>query len=1179
MTEAKFKRGSVSNLASLAKEDGSVIFAVKDASSPTTLVFDKAINGTVQRLGVAVDKAKSADSASVASTANVAKLISPFENATANASRNVWFSDSEKRNKPVYNDNFKYNPVSQILTTNISGSAAKWATARTVTLNGDLSGSFSIDGSGNVSANIYDYYSTVYVGNTNNYPYHRIAKLDTISSSYVDKSTLLYLSQGYQGGRFGIIRVTLRTNNVSGGAKSGVEARWLIRSGFNIDDIKIGHYSVAGKTYADVFYRSNSAYAGCVIRDLGSGSRGNIGRCWTLVNSRETENTTTSDKKTSFECWATIELAGKDLHNQAYSEIISSSDGGTVAYANNSGALGGSSLSQILASAGGGNAFTAIDTATNNIVKLTRANGSTVQKIIDNVSHASTSSYSSNSGQLQGHVITTASSGSSATFSNHIPYIGGSVLEIARYIDFHGDGTSRDYSTRLDAGTPSKLIVSGPSASTVTASYFEGNAKNANALGGSSLQQILDEIDSTSGSGNAFTGLDTTTNNVIKLTRANGGTVQKTINNVANATSATIATSANRINPTLSLTGGDGNTSGYRLIATISIAAWGNYRGVFVVKSRHTGGGILTVSVGCNTSPVSQSDGYFEIKYWGPTSSGSIISSDSWQGYISSDGTKGYLFWKYNDYNTCYVTQLSSDFSLSNGTWMTSIATSYGVRKSLTSINYASDSNALGGSSLQNILDKINTTSGSGNAFTGLDTTTNNVVKLTRANGGTVQKTINNVAHATSADNANLLDNLDSSKFVYGNNAVAVNTNYANASSIWKSGFYDLNVTGGASNDLPTTNSWHWLIQAGHRSNSSTYRYGLQITAPNDTNGNLYFRTNPSSGAGTWKTILDSHNYTSYAANKNAYNSASISNATIKLGRSDGSTGTTLTVNNVSHATSATIATSAVSVQTFPSTLTLGNGGPAIIDQDSATYRQRIRIEDNSTSGDNVFVFQQSSDSGVSYKDLFRILDNGSVVASTFAGYLNGNAKNSNALGGSSLSQILNSITSGSVQVDVATRLASSTKSIANNFTIRTGTPTSSWTQYPIFPIYNTTDTDLTAYKGKSLSILHMDGGAQRHDIVALNGANDGLIYATATSAGTTSSRIERILDGGNYGSLITNLNKQVTFANGLKAQKNVQMDGGNFSTGSTATTGNGETSISNVKISVSGNTLVITTK
>ena len=443
MSLFKMKRGQESKVDSLAKEDGSLIFSLNGAND-STLRLDQSIDGTVQRLGVAVDKAKDANSVidyneptrhikigyagAGLSTANLthiagytnngtqikdvskdvlkswlgtmgsadnAKVIEPFENATADASRNVWFSDSGKRNKPVYNDNFKYNPVSQILTTNINGSAAKWTTARTVTLNGDLSGSFSIDGSGNVSANIYDYYSTVQVGNTNNYPYHRIAKLDTISGSYVDKSTLLYLSQGYQGGRFGIIRVALRTNNVSGGAKSRVEARWLIRSGFNTDDIKIGHYSIAGKTYADVFYRSNSSYAGCVIRDLGSSSRNNIGRCWTLINSKETENTTTSDKKTSTECWATIELAGKDLHNQAYSEIISSSDNGTVSYANNSGALGGSSLSQVLASAGGGNVFTGLDTTTNNKIKLTRANGGTVEKTINNVSNASSANFAS----------------------------------------------------------------------------------------------------------------------------------------------------------------------------------------------------------------------------------------------------------------------------------------------------------------------------------------------------------------------------------------------------------------------------------------------------------------------------------------------------------------------------------------------------------------------------------------------------------------------------------------------------------------------------------------------------------------------------------------------------------------------------------------------------------------
>lgn len=66
----------------------------------------------------------------------------------------------------------------------------------------------------------------------------------------------------------------------------------------------------------------------------------------------------------------------------------------------------------------------------------------------------------------------------------------------------------------------------------------------------------------------------------------------------------------------------------------------------------------------------------------------------------------------------------------------------------------ADDSNALGGSSLQNIVDKIDNATGDGTAFIGLDTTTNNKVKLTRANGATVEKTVNNVSNASTADYA-----------------------------------------------------------------------------------------------------------------------------------------------------------------------------------------------------------------------------------------------------------------------------------------------------------------------------------------------------------------------------------------------------------------------------------------
>ena len=50
-----------------------------------------------------------------ATNANSASLISPFEIATANAFRNVWFSDSSTNNKACYNPNIQYNPSTNVL--------------------------------------------------------------------------------------------------------------------------------------------------------------------------------------------------------------------------------------------------------------------------------------------------------------------------------------------------------------------------------------------------------------------------------------------------------------------------------------------------------------------------------------------------------------------------------------------------------------------------------------------------------------------------------------------------------------------------------------------------------------------------------------------------------------------------------------------------------------------------------------------------------------------------------------------------------------------------------------------------------------------------------------------------------------------------------------------------------
>lgn len=214
-------------------------------------------------------------------------------------------------------------------------SASKLSTARTVSGGGDFDFSFSYDGSANSTATIKYYQCSATVGNTNNYPFHRFAKLDTITASYADKTSTFYITQDYNGGGWGIFRISLRTN--SSGSVSAAEARWLVRSGFSVDAIQIGIYNVFGETYADAFLKTGGAYAGTVIRNIASGSRGVAGRTWTLINSTEANSTTTSDKKTSSEVYATIAAAGTTLHNKAYSTIVAATETGTANYANSAG--------------------------------------------------------------------------------------------------------------------------------------------------------------------------------------------------------------------------------------------------------------------------------------------------------------------------------------------------------------------------------------------------------------------------------------------------------------------------------------------------------------------------------------------------------------------------------------------------------------------------------------------------------------------------------------------------------------------------------------------------------------------------------------------------------------------------------------------------------------------------
>lgn len=111
---------------------------------------------------------------------------------------------------------------------------------------------------------------------------------------------------------------------------------------------------------------------------------------------------------------------------------------------------------------------------------------------------------------------------------------------------------------------------------------------------------------------------------------------------------------------------------------------------------------------------------------------------------------------------------------------------------------------------------------------------------------------------------------------------------------------------------------------------------------------------------------------------------------TLTNGTYDGSAAKT--VNITPSSIGAAPAAGSTSISTLASTITLGSGSEATILQNSASYQQKMEIFDNSTTGDAVFKFSQSTNSGSSFNNLMEIRDDGNIVANKFTGALSGNA-------------------------------------------------------------------------------------------------------------------------------------------------------------------------------------------
>lgn len=251
-----------------------------------------------------------------------------------------------------------------------STAVGKLLTPRSIGLGTDMSGSANFDGSGNITISARNYYSSIDSNNTANYQWHRIATTSVGTGQYQDRDVILDLRRSFNGGTFGRIKISLRTN--SSGVGVSCSATWLYRYGIAANDICIAWWGVTGNdVYADVFWRVETWARGRIYQFQGD-------RTFTLISSKEASDTTASDRKSSTECWASISAAATALHGKAYTGTSYGVDGGVVGTANKLGSVTvGAANQPIYLNDGVPAAATTVSTTTSGIV--TRSGGLGIQ--------------------------------------------------------------------------------------------------------------------------------------------------------------------------------------------------------------------------------------------------------------------------------------------------------------------------------------------------------------------------------------------------------------------------------------------------------------------------------------------------------------------------------------------------------------------------------------------------------------------------------------------------------------------------------------------------------------------------------------------------------------------------------------------------------------------------------
>lgn len=511
----------------------------------------------------------------------------------------------------------------------------------------------------------------------------------------------------------------------------------------------------------------------------------------------------------------------------------------------------------------------------------------------------------------------------------------------------------------------------------------------------------------------------------------------------------------------------------------------------------------------------------------------------------------------------------------------------------------ADDSNALGGSSLQNIVDKIDNATGDGTAFTGLDTTTNNKIKLTRANGGTVEKIINNVSNASSASFASTATltaypqgfESHTTSATWGNTTGTFLTGWHTSSggdvafmnnnpssgkvSMKLDGYFYQNE--GANRVLDTSDAASYVKKAGDTMTGLlTLKIGSQqgvklgsawMTSASDTNGEFIFQNGHLRfGASDW-------NYDKWAGLKydadNKYIYLGIADGTIFTANKPQSGGLLFTPGisgiYIGGTTTTRVATSsdlsnyvAKSGDTMTGALNFAN----------STWNKvgdNVKIGDHNIAGslgiigvngqtridwcqyDDVSKYQ-----GIVY-DGIKLATSGTFKADYFDGTIANatSAENASHLGGKVASDYaLKADLSGDINALSAKRLPSyQSVSVANSFFYRYGTAGNTsdggaWTGFPSATLYNAASTVNgfgNALFQKKVGVLHLAAGSSAHDLVfQAGGTNSGIAYVA------TGRNPAYILDTLNYKDKAYTFNK-LTATSTFTATGGVVIDGGSY--------------------------------